>query len=54
MVIEHYPDCTDYNGLHEIKCPFNYCESSSFHAATQKRFCCQLEEGKTHFSENYH
>ena len=53
-VVEHYPDCPYSNGLHEIKCPYNYRESSSFHAATQKRFCCQLEEGKTLFSENYH
>ena len=36
-VVEHYPDCTDANGLHE---------SSPFHAATQKRVCCQLEEDK--------
>ncbi len=52
-VVEHYPDFTDSNGLHEIKCPNNYSEGFPFHAATQKRFCCQLEEGKTLFSEKY-
>ena len=57
IVLKFYPgftDCTDFNGIHEIKCPTNYRESSTFHAASQKVFCCQLELGNPDFSEKYH
>ena len=40
------PGCTDPNGLLQIKCPCNYHDSTHFQAASQKGFCCLLENGK--------
>ena len=52
--VVHDPDCTDPNGVLEIKCPYNYSDNTPFQAASLKGFCCRLEKGRLVLIEHQH
>ena len=52
--VVHDPGCTDPTRLLEIKCPYNYRDSTPFQAASQKVFCYWLEKGKLVLREHHH
>ena len=52
--IVHDPGCNYRNGLIEIKCLYNWSDSTPFQAAFQKGLCCWLEKEKHVLREQNH